>query len=172
MLSGSTTISPDRVAKLMQGLGICLHQYQQIEIHLKVLLPHLIKPDSDSQGQANFNWRELLDSRTTLGPLVEAFKGKVKADDPESLSTYLRQVVEHRNDLVHHLLTDQGRPLRTAADVERAINEVRQYMCFASPLLRALREATARFVELLTLEDQEQSLLSEHNGGTTSERAP
>ena len=172
MLSTSTDIDSGRVAKLMQGLGICLHHYQQIEVHLKLLLPHLIKPGSEPHPQAAFNWRELLDSRTTLGALIETFKGKIEADDPESLSAYLTKFVAQRNDLVHHMLTDQSRPLRTAADVERAIDEIRQYMRFASPLLQALREATSQFAEFLALEDQEHSLLANLNSSSPSKGAP
>ena len=144
------TIETTLQAKLMQGVGICLFQYQQIEAHLKLLLPHMHHPDSlQHEDSRELHWQGLLDSKKTLGPLMEDFKLRSSSVDPDSLGRFLKQIVEERNDLVHHLLNDPTRPLRTNADAQRTIEVLRQYSQSAATLLRALCAATAQFVQLL-----------------------
>jgi len=138
-----------QVQKLMQGLGMCLFNYQQIEAHLKVLLPHLRHPSSDAQAEP-MHWRELIDSKVTLGPLVAQFKGKSDASDAGGFGDYLDKLVEQRNYVVHHFLTNPNRPLSSPAALEQAIAELREYMRFAAPFLRELRKATATFFEALS----------------------
>ena len=155
----ATSLDPERVAKLMQGLGLCLFCYQQIEGQLKFLLPHMRKPGMRSKSSAPLNWRELIDSRVTLGPLVEELKKKTDADSPDGFKTYLQALVDQRNDLVHHLLTDPARTLHSPDQLEAAISRVREYMNFASPLLSALQHSAARFAEALDSPPEGNQLL-------------
>jgi hypothetical protein len=77
-------IDEELVAKLMQGVGACLFQYQQIEAHLNLLLPHMKHPDATGTStNRNVHWRELIESKFTLGPLLEDFKRKADAQDAQ-----------------------------------------------------------------------------------------
>jgi hypothetical protein len=86
------TIDPERIAVLMSLVGNCVARYQRIEHALKLLLPHLVNPEVPRNADAS-NWREFLDSKHTLGPLIERFKLGLRSDRPGDAHAYLEGVV-------------------------------------------------------------------------------
>jgi hypothetical protein len=92
---------------------------------------------------------ELLDSKYTLGPLVEKLKLGLNSERPEDARSYLASLVADRNDLVHHFFT-RGRALTGTPDaLENAIVEVRRRLESAFPLEQALLAAAGRFAHEL-----------------------
>ena len=78
--------------RVMEGIGRCLLIYQRIELYLKYLLPHVASPDE--AGRNTFTqWRSLLDSKTTLGPLVERLRESVRSSDPKGFDRYISKLV-------------------------------------------------------------------------------
>ena len=146
------TIDPHRFAVLMGLVGRSVARYQRIERALKLLLPHLAEQGA-ARTEGVPNWREFLDSKHTLGPLMEQFKGRLRSDRPEDVHSYLESVVEERNDLVHHFFS-RSRALTGSSDaLEHAISEVRRRLENALPLEQALLAVVGEFVREL-----EQSL--------------
>jgi hypothetical protein len=90
-----------KVRLVMEAMGRSLAIYQQIELLLKLLLPHLVGPHQDA-GDIFADWKSLLNSKTTLGPLVACLDKSVLSTDPKGFSHYLTEVVKNRNELVHH----------------------------------------------------------------------
>ncbi len=89
---------------LFAELGLCLYLYQSIELRLKLLLPHLVIPGADNtaKGEGFKNWRVLLDSKETLGPLVKLLAERTATDKTVLLESTLRRLVDERNEVVHH----------------------------------------------------------------------
>jgi hypothetical protein len=133
-----------RMAKVLQGLGHCITIYQKIELHLKFLLPHVVTPGKPPPVDSIREWRSLLDSTTTLGPLMKTLANSVSADDPEDFAKYLDTVVQHRNDLVHHFYSQAFGNLQTAEDFEFAYVYLRTRMQFAMPLWKSLQSVSAQ----------------------------
>ena len=141
-------LDPQRMATLMVLVGRCVVRYQRIEHALKLLLPHLAKPSPDLDQNVP-NWREFLDSKYTLGPLVEKLKPGLNSENSEDVHSYLASLIADRNDLVHHFFT-RGRALTGTPDaLENAIVEVRRRLESALPLEQALLAATGRFAHEL-----------------------
>jgi len=153
----NTELDSARVAKLMEGIGYCLLTYQQIETCLKMLLPHLIPPDTEPRERPAQTWRSLLDAKMTLGPLVRQFRDSTNSNDPDGFANYLEQLVKQRNDLIHHFLTQPIGQVKSNADLDRAIDHVRGLMNFAAPFERALLDASREFAEVVvkTILDEE-----------------
>ena len=147
----SPKINAELVDKVMRGVGICVFQYQQIESYLKFLLPHIRQPGSDPRpATGDFNWRALIDSKATLGSLVKSLAEKSAADDPERFASLLNELVAERNYLVHHLLCDPERPLRSNEDAEHAIEVLRRYARSAAAVAHVLRTAAGQFASPTT----------------------
>ena len=91
----------------MERVGRCVLRYQRIEHALKLMLPHLARPGIDPESHSP-NWREFLNSKHTLGPLMERFKEGVTSQNHDAWREYLESVVSERNDLVHHFFTSSG----------------------------------------------------------------
>jgi hypothetical protein len=85
----------------MEGIGRCLVIYQRIEVCLKYLLPHVVGPQA-TPGDTFAKWRSLLDSKTTLGPLVERLRESVRSADPKGFDHYVSELVTQRNELIHN----------------------------------------------------------------------
>lgn len=141
-------ISPDRFARLMELVGRCILRYQRIENTLKLMLPHLAKPGMDLETHTP-NWREFLDSKHTLGPLMERFKDGLSSDQPDAAHAYLERVVSERNDLIHHFLVSSGALSGTSEALERGISELERRLESALPIERGLTEAAGKFVREL-----------------------
>ena len=153
-----TEHDPVRVTKLMEGIGRCIFIYQRIEILLKLLLPHIADPTNNTEHQSSSNWRSLLDTKQTLGPLIKQFSEKMNSGNPKGFSEYLKKLVDQRNELVHHFFNIPSEKIRTNIDVENRIDDLRSRMQFAIPFLRALEDATQQFaaaLEISILEDKQ-----------------
>ena len=85
----------------MEAMGRAVTVYQQIELQLKALLPHLVGPQRE-EGDPFTEWTRLLNSKTTLGPLMARLNASVQSGDPARFEHYLSELVRHRNDLLHH----------------------------------------------------------------------
>ena len=129
----SVDISPDRFATLMELAGRCLLRYQRIEHALKLMLPHLNRPGLDLE-KSTPNWREFLDSKHTLGPLIERFKEGVNSEQPDVARACLERVVSERNDIVHHFFTFSGALSCTTESLERGISDLERRLANALPL--------------------------------------
>ncbi len=134
-----------RVAKLMESIGVCLAIYQRIEAYLKLLLPHIVPVGTRVGEQPTLHWRSLLDSKLTLGPLVQQFSDKISSENPDGFAKYLEELVVQRNDLIHHFFTKPIGQVNSDVDLEKAIDHVRRLKKFAAPFERALREVTSQF---------------------------
>ncbi len=140
----------------MECIGRCIFIYQRIELLLKFLLPHIVDPSTDTEHQSSTNWRSLIDSKQTLGPLIKEFSGKSNSDNPNGFEVYLRELVDQRNELVHHFFSKTSEQIRTYSDVENMIVDLRGRIDFAKPFMHALEDATQQFaaaLEMSILED-------------------
>lgn len=84
----------------MEAMGRCLLIYQRIELQLKYLLPQAHHPNEIPSD--TFAWRSLIDSKITLGPLMERLRDCVETSDPEGFTKYVSQLLEERNQFIHH----------------------------------------------------------------------
>ena len=130
-------VPPGKIAEFHRCVGACLVKYQQIEGLLKILLPHMHQPSCEPP--LHVDWRRLIDSKATLGILFREFATKYGTDMPDVLGGYLEQLAAQRNDVVHHRFVDPARPLKTNAQVDEAIAELRDRIGFAEPFAAALR---------------------------------
>ena len=153
-----TQLDSARIAKLMEVIGRCVMTYQRIETCLKVLLPHMIPPGTEPSDLPVDTWRSLLDSKITLGPLVQQFRDSINSTNPDGFAKYLEQLVAQRNQLVHHFLTQPVGQVNSTADLDKAIEHVRWLMTFATPFERALLEAIRGFAVAV-----EKSILDEES---------
>jgi hypothetical protein len=139
------TLNPKGVAKMMEGYGRCLAMYQRVETMLKLLLPHLLTPGQPLSGHIAADWRSLLDSKETLGGLIQKYSGKVVPNDPESFEHYLKKLVANRNNLVHHFFaTPIGNP-RSDEELRQAIAHLVSQMEFVQPFMVALESCMHEF---------------------------
>lgn len=162
-----------RVAKLMEGIGRCLCIYQRIETYLKLLLPHIVPVVPQVTEQPVLHWRSLLDSKATLGALVQQFRDRMNSGNPEGFAKYLEELVNQRNDLIHHFFVQPVGQVKTDADLEKAIDHIRGLMKFATPFERALREITSQFavaIEQSILDEQPLSQNRQSTGSGTDAR--
>jgi hypothetical protein len=138
----------------MERIGICLLMYQRIEVSLKYLLPHVVTPKkapTDTFAQ----WRSLLDSKTTLGPLVKRLREAARSADPKGLGHYLDELVKQRNDFIHHFARLPFARLGTLEDCDAALAHLSARVRFASPIHDALEEMIGQFRDqLLELKHQ------------------
>lgn len=151
-MNDSAVIDPERVKRLLEGVGRCLWVYQRIEILLKALLPHLLTPGEEDPDPWKLpHWRSRLDSRDTLGKLIKDFASKQSSEDPQVIERYFRTLVDQRNDLVHHFFTESPGDLKTAQDLDDAMAKIRNKIEIARPLLEGLEAMTKGFAGCLEM---------------------
>ncbi len=151
-MNDSSVFDPERVQRLLEGVGRCLWVYQRIEILLKVLLPHLLTPGEEDPDPWKLpHWRSRIDSRHTLGQLIKDFASKQSSEDSEGIERYFRTLVDQRNDLVHHFFTESPGHFKTAQDLDDAIAKIRNKIEIAKPLLEGLEAMTLGFVGCLEM---------------------
>lgn len=158
-MTTDTKPSPDQLQSFFAELGRCLYLYQSIEFSLKLLLPHMrpsgaAPPTTDDSFD---NWRCLLDSKTTLGPLVQLLRERIESDDKLMIEEAWQQLVEHRNEVVHHFLTQPFGHLRNVKDFEQAMRFLTQRRQFAAPLFKMLQQLVATFATILDDIDANES---------------
>lgn len=132
---------------LFAELGLCVHLYQSIELRLKFLLPHLVVPGTDSHapGEGFENWRILLDSKKTLGLLVQLLAERVSSDKTSALEETWRRLVEQRNDVVHHFASQPFIRLESEAEYREAVSFLKTRREFALPMFEMLQESSTAF---------------------------
>ena len=136
------------VGHVMQRIGQSLVMYQRIELYLKYLLPHVVtddEPPTDTMAQ----WRSLLDSKTTLGPLIARLRESVRTTDPRGLDHYLGELVEHRNELIHHFCRLPVGRLRNVEECNAALAHLDTRLQFALPLFEMLHAGVEQFYDQL-----------------------
>ena len=133
----------------MEAIGRCLIVYQRIELCLKYLLPHVVGPNY-TPGETLAQWRSLLNSKTTLGPLVERLRESVRASDSKGIEHYFSEVVAQRNELIHHFCHLPFGRMSTVEECEAALAHMSRRIEFALPLYRALHEMMSQFKDALT----------------------
>jgi hypothetical protein len=143
----------------MEAMGRGLTVYQQIELQLKLLLPHIVGPHQKA-GDIFVTWRSLLDSKTTFGPLVALLNKSVQSNDPEGFSRHLGELVGHRNELVHHFYELPFSRMQTAEDCDAALAHLNSRLKFARAFHQAIGAMMAQFLVAL-----ETSLLEDGQDG-------
>lgn len=152
-----------RTSKLLELIGVSIMQYQQIELYLKILLPHMKSKGSDESEPNEFQWRKLLDGRDTLGTLFKKLKGVEVAGDEAALEKYLRALADQRNEIVHHFFSKPIGQIQSAEQVEAAIVHVRAAISFAKPFEESLRRALEQFADALgqSIAEEEAALIAD-----------
>jgi len=138
----------EEVRRVMEGIGRCLVIYQRIELCLKYLLPQVVGPDGKSPDTLS-QWRSLLDSKTTLGPLVERLRESVRSNDPKNFNHYVGELVEQRNELIHHFSRLPFARLSSFEECDTALADLRRRIDFALPLYEALDGMLRQFHDAL-----------------------
>src|SRR5687767_4770698 len=85
--TGGRTLD-EEVRRVMESIGRCLTVYQKIELQLKYLLPHGVGTN-ETTGDTFAQWRSLLDSKMTFGPLAARLSACVNSTDPEAFGRYI-----------------------------------------------------------------------------------
>jgi hypothetical protein len=134
--------------RVMERVGHCLIIYQRIEVYLKYLLPHVVSHD-ETPTDTFAGWRSLLDSKSTLGPLVERLRESVRSSDLKGLSHYLSELVEQRNELIHHFSRLPFARLSTREECDAALDHLSTRVRFALSLHEALDGALRQFCDQL-----------------------
>lgn len=141
--------------QLFAELGRCLYVFQAIEARLKILLPHLVPPGKEASltSEDFSNWRFYLDSKTTLGPLIQKLKEHIESENPELLDQTWRQLVQHRNEVIHHYLEQPFCPLDTESKFFDAMTFLKCRRAAAAPMLAALQDMCVALMQGLTLDE-------------------
>lgn len=144
----------EQVNRLLAELGRCLFIYQSIEAGLKRLLPHLIAPgeDAPATNEGIANWRVFLDSKETMGPLMQRFKDRVTTTQRDLLDSAWAKIVTHRNEVVHHFVEQPFSRFATEEEFLEAMRYLHERCTLAIPLLEIVQGALRAFVEGLTTE--------------------
>lgn len=146
-----------RFKLLLEELGRCLLIYQSIEGTLKRLLPHMVAPgtEGDVPAEGIENWRFYIDSKQTLGPLVEVMKRRVSARDPSAVDVELRKLVSYRNEVIHHFIEQPFGRLESEEDFQAAMEFLRVRREAAIPLFDSLQGLLREFYQTLTSQKQQ-----------------
>ncbi|QNN69369.1 hypothetical protein [Thermomonas carbonis] len=136
---------------LFAELGRCVYVFQGIEARLKMMLPHLIPPGKDASlaGEDPSNWRLYLDSKNTLGPLIQKLKEHVDSSHPELLDRDWTQIVKYRNEVMHHYVEQPFSRLDTESKFYEALNFLRHRRETAVPLLLILQDICIGLIDRL-----------------------
>ena len=144
--------TPEQHERLFAELGRCVYVFQSIEARLKIMLPHLIPPGQENSLTSDdfSNWRLYLDSKTTLGPLIQKLKEHVESSHPELLDQAWTQIVTHRNEVVHHYVEQPFSRMDTEAKYNEALQFLRHRRTIAIPLLLILQELCIIYIHDLS----------------------
>jgi hypothetical protein len=144
-------LTPERFNQLFAELGRCLYVYQALEIQLKLLLPHIVIPSTNSHAsdEGFSNWRVFLDSKETMGPLMQRLKDRIVTNSREQLDAAWTQIVNHRNEVVHHFASQQFASLTSEDEFKAAMRFLQHRRKFAVPMLQALQQMSSTLIEAL-----------------------
>lgn len=143
--------TPEQSDRLFAELGRCLFLYQSIEQRLKFLLPHLVVPGTEThaKGEGFANWRVFIDSKETMGPLIQRLKDRVTSEQPDLLDETWTQIVAHRNEIVHHFVSQPFARIAAESELEEAMRYLHQRRTFATPMVEMLQQLCMSFAEAL-----------------------
>ena len=127
-------------------VGVSLARYQKIERSLKALLPFLVVDGRGTTDDPFAEMRELMSSKSTLGPLMERLKECISSRDPEYIVRYLETVVLHRNELVHQFFQLPIGRLSDSDGCREALQHLRARLEYAEPLLDLLNAAAESLI--------------------------
>jgi hypothetical protein len=136
---------------LFAELGRCLYVFQSIEARLKLMLPHMIPPGQEASlaSEDASNLRLYLDSKTTLGPLIQKLKEHVETSHPELLDQAWTQIVKYRNEVMHHYVDQPFSRLDTESKFNEALEFLKHRRAAAVPLLLVLQDTCIAFMQEL-----------------------
>ncbi|RYX80073.1 hypothetical protein EON83_30190 [bacterium] len=154
--------TPGQLDLLFTELGRCLYLYQSIEQRLKFLLPHLVVPGTEThaKGEGFANWRVFIDSKETMGPLMQRLKDRVTSDQRDLIDETWTQIVTHRNEVVHHFVSQPFARLATEVELQEAMRYQRRVV--AAPMLEMLQQLCMSFAEALIPEESENGTTPLH----------
>ena len=149
---------------LFAELGRCLYIYQSIELMLKFLLPHLVVPGTDTHAKCEgfANWRVFLDSKETLGPLMQRFKDRIVTEQRKQLDATWTQMVTHRNEVVHHFASQPFAKICSEAELTEAMQFLHHRRMLAAPMLEMLQQFNTAFMEVITSTEITRESTSAH----------
>ena len=150
--------------QIFAELGRCLYVFQSIEARLKLMLPHLIAPDQEeSLASVDFsNWRIYLDSKTTLGPLIQKLKDHVSTSHPELIDAAWSQLVKHRNEVMHHFVEQPFARLDTESKFQEALAFLKHRRASAAHLLCMLQDLCLVFMRELAPDAAPEEVTTVH----------
>lgn len=134
---------------VLAEIGRCLLAYQQVEHLLKFLLPHVHAPGSAVAPDWHPNWRELLDSKETLGGLMKILAKRVSSEDPTGFAQSLSALVDQRNEIVHHFVGQPFARLETDAQCREAMRFISSRRTVVEGFRQQLRGLAAEFAKAL-----------------------
>jgi hypothetical protein len=137
--------------KIFEGLGMCLSNYQQIERCLKFVVPHLVASGEVKDPMPFEDWPSLFQSKQTLGQLVAALSSCSNEFDGVTFFGQLHNLVEERNELVHHFYDLPFGKFEKKEDFESAILYIRGRVVRSNEFLRISRHRVNVF--MLALEE-------------------
>lgn len=128
-----------------------MYVYQAIEVRLKYLLPHLVAPgeDTPAEGEGFANWRVFLDSKSTLGPLIQRLKERIETTEPELVESAWGQIVQYRNEIMHHFVEQPFARMQTDEEFTKAMKFLQVRRRAALPLLNALQDILFAFADII-----------------------
>jgi hypothetical protein len=135
-----------KLRKIFEGLGMCLSNYQQIERCLKFVVPHMVAPSEVKDAIPYEDWPSLFQSKKTLGQLVIALSSCSNEPDGETLFGQLHNLVEERNELVHHFYDQPFGKFENKEDFESAISYIRRRLLKSNEFLKVIRHMVTVFM--------------------------
>ena len=141
--------------RLFAELGRCLYIYQSIEIRLKFLLPHMVVPGTEThaKNEGMANWRVFLDSKETMGPLMQRLKDRINTEQRDLLDATWTQIVMHRNEVVHHFASQPFACLATEVELQEAIEYLHKRRVLATPMFEMLQQLSLAFAKVFKSEE-------------------
>ena len=141
----SAAISLNQLRRSVHAeIGQLLLIYQHIELMLKALLPNLFASEQAALDSTDKDIDNLLDSKHTMGLLVERLKTSMESFNPEAFSTYVAQITENRNWLVHKFTMIDFGGLDNEAKCQSAVDYLQAHHQFALPLRDMLLQLLSR----------------------------
>lgn len=159
-----TSVPVALVAEIQRKVGRNLMRFQEIELHIKFMMPY-IHPDARANGLDSFKaMREhLLDK--PLGAAIEKFKESIETNKPELLAEELSRALDARNQLVHHFLELPGVDFMTPDGVRAAIRYLDEQFQSVQPLYEDVRsQFAAVLLAIQASPGHGMSDLAEHRG--------
>jgi hypothetical protein len=125
---------------------MCLSNYQQIERCLKFVVPHLVASGEVKDAIPFEDWPSLFQSKKTLGQLAAALSSCSNEPDGETFFGQLHNLVEERNELVHHFYDLHFSKFEKQEDFESAISYIRGRVIRSHEFLKISRRRVTVFM--------------------------